>query len=252
VVARIGGIPIVAAAVLLTVVAILCKSTGAIALMIIAMGVLALSRLVRSRIPVLVVLLLAPAYMTVRATGAWSGDSLVQAAGAIGEGQSGSVQMRLTNEDLLAARAMQRPILGWGLWSGKDASAEDAGFNSMNAVTDGWWAIVFGTSGFVGLISFTITMLLPVFWLCWRVPPKVMFDREHAPAFAMAMLVVMFVLDCLSNAMMNPIFIVAVGGLSGLATLRANAMPAVGGATRRVFRRKPLDRPREETEGRLQ
>jgi hypothetical protein len=252
VVARIGGVPSVSVAVLLIVVAVVCKSTGAVILMILALGVVSLSQLGRSRIPVLVMLLLAPAYMSARSTGAWSGASLVQAADAIGENQAGSLQMRLTNEDLLAARAMQKPVLGWGVWGGKGASGADGGFNSMGAVTDGWWAIVFGTSGFVGLISFTVAMLLPVVWLCRRFPPSVMLDCEHAPAFAMGMLVVMFVLDCLFNAMMNPIFVVAAGGLSGLSTLRVTPQRAVGGTARRVARAARRGRPREETEGRLQ
>ena len=229
---RMGPMRSVYAAGLLVVIAVLCKSTGAIVLMLMALGFAALSRIGRSRIPVIVMLLLAPAYMGVRATGIWSGDHLVQAANVVGEDQAGSLQMRITNENIIAARAMRKPVLGWGTWS--KGGDDESGFNKMNAVTDGYWTIVLGSAGFVGLVSFTTAMLLPALLLVRRLAPATLLDSVHSPAFAMAMIVIMFIIDCLFNAMPNPVFPVAVGGLAVLATLRVAPQLATGAAGRPI------------------
>ena len=63
------------------------------------------------------------------------------------------------NDDMLIAKAMQKPIFGWGGW-GRNRVYDESGRDI--AVTDGFWILVFGSNGYVGLMSMTLAMLLPV------------------------------------------------------------------------------------------
>jgi len=53
----------------------------------------------------------------VRITGAVPSADLVAAAGtALGADRAQSLESRLTNEDMLTVRALERPAFGWGGW----------------------------------------------------------------------------------------------------------------------------------------
>ena len=65
----------------------------------------------------------------------------------------------LENDDMLIAKAMQKPLFGWGGWS-RNRVFEESGRDM--AVTDGFWILELGSNGCVGLISMTLAMLLPV------------------------------------------------------------------------------------------
>ena len=45
---------------------------------------------------------------------------------------------------------------------------------------------------------------------------KTWMNRDIAPVVALVVVIILYVLDCLLNAMINPIFILTCGGLSGL------------------------------------
>src|SRR5947209_15164367 len=78
--------------------AILCKSTGAILLMVLGLVVLWASQRFRSAVPALVLASLAPLYCGIRTLGLWDGRGAVAlAASAIGEDRGQSVEFRLIN-----------------------------------------------------------------------------------------------------------------------------------------------------------
>jgi hypothetical protein len=61
-------------------------------------------------------------------------------------------------------------------------------------------------------------MLLPVVTLFWsRYPARTWTNPQVAPAVAVAVAIVLYMLDCVMNAMINPIYIFACGGIAGLA-----------------------------------
>lgn len=63
------------------------------------------------------VLGIAPAYYVFRSTELWSGRSLVVLAEmTVGEVRAALLDYRPENAALLIAKAVQRPILGWGGW----------------------------------------------------------------------------------------------------------------------------------------
>ena len=79
----------------------------------------------------------APLYCGVRTVGLWDGHSAVALTKSIvGEDRAGSLEFRLDNEDMLIARAMQRPLFGWGGWGRARVHDEDG---KDISVTDGLW-----------------------------------------------------------------------------------------------------------------
>lgn len=192
---------------------ILCKSAGALALLAGGAGVLFATRWTRS--PVWLALLIAApvGYMAVRSTGEWSGRPLIAIAEMISDERAGSLQMRLDNEDLLAEKAWDRPAFGWGAW-GRNRVYDEQGRDLTT--TDGLWIITFGQRGLIGLAALYLMLLLPAVLMVTQLPAAAWSSIDGAPAAAVAVLLVLFVCDSLFNAMPNPLYVLAAGGLGGL------------------------------------
>jgi len=201
----------------LIVTAVLCKSVGALVLMLGGMGVFWLIRSRRRAWPLLLVMAVVPAYIGVRAPGLWSGRDLVAAAGMIGERQAGSLRFRMENEDILAEKAMQRPLVGWGGWGRNRVHDEETGRDI--SVTDGLWIIALGQHGVIGVSGLFGSLLLPGALLVRRIcgPQGRTLPPESAvPPLILATVVTLYAIDCLPNGMINPIFTLTSGALGGL------------------------------------
>ena len=161
------------------------------------------------------------------------------AAGAgLDEDRAGSVGFRLRNENLLRDKALQRPILGWG---GGDRSRV---FNSEGddvAVTDGLWIMALGRNGFVGLAANFGLLLLPAYLFLRRFPPATWTDPEVAPLAVGAVVLAMFAVDCLFNAMLNPVYFLMAGGLTTLTV--GTPTPAVADEVPAAADTPPLSLP---------
>lgn len=69
-----------------------------------------------------------------------------------------SLQFRIENEELLLARAQERPLFGWGGFG--RAFLHDPVTGEMTTIADGAWVILLGTSGWLGYIGeFGLTAL---------------------------------------------------------------------------------------------
>jgi tetratricopeptide (TPR) repeat protein len=86
----------------------------------------------------------------------------------------------------------------------------------VTTIVDGYWIIVFGVSGLIGLYSLIAMFLLPIVLLMRRHPVSTWTQPDVAPASALAALMAVVMIDDLSNAMLNPIYALIVGGLSAL------------------------------------
>ncbi len=198
---------------LLVPVVVLVKSTGAIALALAGGAVLWLSPTTGSRWWLLLLLALPVAYCSARASGLWSGAEMVEwTAANIEQDRAGSLEFRLNNENILIAKALQRPLAGWGGW-GRGRVYNEAGEDV--SVTDGLWVIVLGDRGVVGLVLLGAAMLLPVGRFAVGTPPERWHAPEVAPATGCAVVVTLWVLDSLFNAMPNPLYVVMAGALAG-------------------------------------
>ena len=197
----------------LAVTTLLCKSFGAVVLLLVGIGVLIASRHSANRAFILALALAPVLYMTLRIPGIWSGGDLTELVSSVDRSRAASLQFRLDNEDKLLERAQMRPLFGWGGWGRarvRDPQGRDI------SVTDGLWIIALGNNGFVGLFALTGTVLV-AFWGLWsRFPARVWKHRYVSPAVAMCVMVLLFLIDCLFNDMKNPAYTLAGGGLACL------------------------------------
>lgn len=212
--ASILGVPSGVAVVALAVVAVLCRSTGALALLVAGVAVLAARR---TWAPALVgLLLVAPfLYIGLRASALWSGQNLVDLVAEVSPTRAESLSYRLRAEDLLVEHALRQPFLGWGGYGRNRPIAFDA--SAVPMATDGFWIIAFGQCGVFGLASALALLLLGPAVLWFRLPPEGWGADRLAPVAVAALVLALFMIDCLFNAMMNPLFCLFAGGLTAAA-----------------------------------
>jgi len=214
---RFWSMPMYAAVAILTFTTIWCRSTAAVGFLLIGITTLFMSK--RFRKPIFLICLIAIPlfYLPTRATGIWSGKDIVSfISDNISKDRAASLDFRMHNENILADKAMQKPVFGWATW-GKARVYDDEGRDI--SVTDGWWIITLGNHGLVGLTSFTLAVLMPVFILLRYYPARYWDHPKVAPAVVLSLLLALYMVDCLLNAMINPIFMAAAGGITGLTPL---------------------------------
>jgi tetratricopeptide (TPR) repeat protein len=211
---------------------ILCRSTGAIALMAMGMLLLWLSDRFKTRVLMIGLIFVGPVYVAVRATNIWSGQQAVDISNAVvGPVRAQSLEYRFQCENLLAAKAIQQPVFGWGGW-GRSAVRwdEESDYNQSAVATDGLWIILLGAKGFVGLTLFYLTLILPAILFVWRFPPRLWGDPRLAAGTLAAAFLCLYMVDCLLNAFPNMIYLTLAGGLISLdpEQFRAIAAPRPG------------------------
>jgi tetratricopeptide (TPR) repeat protein len=205
----------------LTITTVLCKSTGSLVLLAGGVALCFAIKWTKSRIPVLILLAITPLYLSTRSTGFWSGAELADLTRAtVGVEREQSLQCRLDNENMLVAKALQRPVFGWGGW-GRSRVTDEEGRDA--SITDGLWVIALGNYGLVGLAAINAVMLLPLVVLLKRVPVTRWLDPDVAPAAVLAVLAALYSFDSLMNAMVNPIYTLAIGSLTALGNRRTMA-----------------------------
>lgn len=193
---------------------VLCKSTGALGLLLVGLAVIIISTKFRTPVLVYVLILLPVLYMTTRGTGSWDGMNAVSLASQLSEHRAASLQYRLDNENLLIDKALEKPVFGWGGWG--RSRVYGAGGRDIT-VTDGYWIIVLGTTGLFGIVTFTLIVLTPVLIFLRRYPVQSWSDPPVCAVVSLPILLCLFMIDNLLNAMPIPIYMLIAGGLSNLA-----------------------------------
>lgn len=202
------------AVLLLLITVILCKSTGALGLLLLGVVVLHGVHATRKSLPILVLIAIPLFYVLTRGTGAWDGQNLINAVSRVATAErTGSLAFRLENENILAVKAKERPLLGWGEW-GRSFVRDDDG--KVLSVPDGMWILAFGKSGLVGLAAVLLTLLLPPLLFLHRYPPARWRDPPVAAITVAPLLMCLFTIDSLFNDMFNPLIVILAGGLTGL------------------------------------
>jgi len=226
--ARLLSIPSPALIVPLLATTLLLKSAGAFVLLLLGLSFLYLSNKTKSTLLIWVLLLVPPSYMVLRTTGIWSGENL---SGLVAEKFSAergqSLQFRFDNETILIDKALEGTFFGWGGWN-RSRVYDDEGRDI--SITDGLWIITLGTRGIYGLMLLLLTVQLPMLLLLYRAPPGRWHTRAYAPAAVLAVILCLYMMDNLLNAMVNPIFMLSNGGLCGF----LSQAPQHGGGTSEV------------------
>lgn len=209
------GVPIrwVVAALVLT--AVLCKSAGALALLACGTLVVVLARRFKTALPLVVLLLASPTYLALRIAGRVAEEQVVGLArDASGAERSQSLQFRFWNEQLLLARALEKPVTGWGRWG--RFLVVDAETGRSATIPDGLWIVALGEYGLVGLGAIAATLLLPVYLFLRRYRVERWSTPQLGPAAALALILALYMIDNIANAMINPLYFLAAGALTGV------------------------------------
>ena len=142
------------------------------------MSVLWMSTRFKTTVFLWALVLIPPVYVAVRVPNLWSGQQLIDLIKEyISEERAGSLEYRFFCEKLLVARAVERPMLGWGGW-GRSA----VNLDGKEIPTDGLWIITLGIRGFVGLILLYLVMDLPAILFLLRFPVRTWHNPQVAPA----------------------------------------------------------------------
>ncbi len=207
------GVPFYVFVAAVFVTAILCKSTGAILLLILGIGTMVATRYLRNSLPLIAVSLIYVVYVSLRASGLWSGTELVTAANQVfGEDRAASIDVRITNENALVGRATQRPVFGWGGW-GRSRITDAMGHDI--SITDSQWVITYGMNGFLGLASIAALVIVPIMMIPRKIPPRLWFHPAVVAVPTLALVLALWMIDNTMNNMFNPIYVLIAGGLAG-------------------------------------
>ncbi len=195
---------------------VLCRSTGALSLFFIGLGFLLIAKYFRTALPVFLLIGGMAVYLYVNSeTETYFSDQLISYLSQIfPEDRIASLEFRFNNEELLVDRAREQLTFGWAGWGRSRLMNPETG---QLTIQDSLWVIALGENGIVGLTSLYTAMLLPVAAIFWsRYPARLWTNPKVAPVAAVGLMVVLYMLDCIMNAMVNPIYILACGGIAGL------------------------------------
>jgi hypothetical protein len=213
---RVGRVPTGALVPILCITTVALKSVNAWLLLVFGILILWLVTGWRTAWPVWASLALILLYIGARASGVWTGQELTALTANVLDAKTLSLGFRLENEQQLAERARLHPLLGWGRWA--RSSVTDA-MGNVISTADSLWIIAFGQQGTVGLAALFAFLLLPVIFLLRYVPVASWYHSEFAPAAALAVILLLYTIDNLANAMPNPTYLLAAGGLLTLPSL---------------------------------
>jgi tetratricopeptide (TPR) repeat protein len=197
----------------LLVTTVLCRSTGALSLLVAGIATLWICTRLNSKVLMCVLLLSAPIYYAVRIPNLWRAEELVKLVSTyLSAERAQSFEFRLQNEDILVQKALQQPVFGWGGW-GRSRVYDK--FGKDVSITDGYWIICLGHYGLVGLFFWTTFLLLPAALFFVRYPVRQWQGSTVAPLAIVATLLGLYMIDCLLNGFVNLVYITASGGLIG-------------------------------------
>ncbi|MAX52590.1 MAG: hypothetical protein CMH22_11470 [Methylophaga sp.] len=97
------------------------------------------------------------------ATGLFPHKELISIAEELSADRAASLNYRFENENILLSHANEKPLFGWGGW-GRNRVFDPITGEDIT-VTDGYWVIVLGTSGWVGFLSKFLFLFLPIVFL---------------------------------------------------------------------------------------
>ena len=205
---KIGILSIGMVALYLIFTTIMIKSFFAIVLMFTGIIGYYSVKVLRHPLPLLVLIAIVPLYQFARASGSFTGESLVNVTEHVfGENRSGSLKYRLDNEDIIIEHAVSaKPWLGWGTWG--DYLVDD------HTVPDGMWVIALGKYGIVGLTALTLTLLTGPTLMLLGLHRKYLNLPDAAPALILTTMMILYSYDCLMNSFPSAIFGLICGGVA--------------------------------------
>jgi hypothetical protein len=216
---RMARLPIWVFVLPLIVTTIFLTSAGALIFLICGIALLVSMRWVRSYLLMTLLICVPIAYVATRAVLRVDTDQI--ALSIIKENfdaeRAQSFQFRLENEKPMTEKSARRPWFGWGGYGRFLIHNPDG---TIATVPDSQWIIALGETGVVGVMAFFL-MMVPVARALWRVPKELWTHPAVSGVMALSIVLIFYAFDNLMNAMHNPLFFLAMGGLSGVPNFHA-------------------------------
>jgi hypothetical protein len=214
---RILHVPAGAVAAYLSVILLLCKTLGAALYALVASPIILFMR-PRSWVKIACALLLVVcAYPMLRSYGLIPVQQISNAANSISLDRSKSLETRITNEELLLAKAQQKPWFGWGTWGRNRVRDEYTGLDV--SVTDGGWIIEFGTFGWLGYLSLFGLFAVAGFRALGAVGDQI--TPASVTIGGLSLLLAINVVDMIPNSNMTTMTLLLAGSMASAARVRA-------------------------------
>lgn len=232
---HVWGVPMVFVFIILFLTTGLVRSSGAILLMFVLLASMFIIRYYNTKLPITLILIAVVSVLFLRSTGLWKGEALAQfVIDNVSEDRGGSIMFRFENENKILEHTYEKPVFGWGGW-GRAYEIQRPG-RIITVTPDSYWIIAFGEHGVVGLVSLFGFLLIPPAVLLSRMRSEQWIDPRYAAVSGLAIVTFIYSLDGIFNAMINPIFIAALGGVATMGvTLRQG---------RAAARQAPVAQPR--------
>lgn len=210
--ARALGFRVGIVAVVLSVILVLCKSSGALFYLVAAMPFLLwFNSLGQARLAAAIALFVF-IYPLLRFNDLIPVQDIADFfASTAGAERAASLQFRFDNESALLDHAAKRLWFGWG---GYSRSFVYSGGGRLDTVVDGLWVAQLGGSGLVGFVGAFGLLLAPLIAFSRRLSS---FDRRGRFLSSTALLMMsFFVLDLVPNSGIGPYLIMTIGALAAL------------------------------------
>ncbi len=169
----------------------------------------------RTQIRVAILLaLIASTYPVLRGANLIPVQEIVAKVQEVNPDRAQSFGFRINNENLLLARAQEKPLFGWSGWGRNLILNGETG--EIETIPDGRWIIVLGTYGWLGYIAEFGLLTLPLLLLGWRTRA---IDAAALPADAavLSLILAITMIDMLLNATLVPFTWLIAGAILGYA-----------------------------------
>ena len=198
-------------ALVLMITTVLCKSVGAVLLLVVGAAALTWTRRGRHRWVLGALLAITPVYIGAQVAGAIPGEAITGIVGeTLGSRHASSIEMRLEAERSLVAKGRQRPLMGSGP-EGHFRISEDG--RELARATDSAWIIFFGKYGLVGLLAFYGGLLFIVGSRTRRLGFATR-PSDAVVTLTLAVVLTLYLLDSLLNANSSLLIMLIAGALA--------------------------------------
>jgi hypothetical protein len=164
-------------------------------------------------------LLLVCAYPVLRTYDIIPVQHISSAATSISLDRSRSFETRIENEDLLLAKALQKPWFGWGTWGRNRVRDQYTGQDIT--ISDGGWIIQFGSFGALGYISLFGLLAAAGFRALRSIGSEL--TPESVTTGGLSLLLAVNVIDMIPNSNLTPLTLLIAGSIASAARVRVRS-----------------------------
>jgi hypothetical protein len=211
---------------------VLCKSMGALTLLGLGAAAVFAVRAAGKRVVIWALVMAPVLFVFARLICNWQARELIDLLHQHYPDRAESVEFRISSEQAFMPGIWHRPWFGWSAWDFTPPSRDPD--DPLHLARDSFWLITSCCFGLVGVALFFWVHLAPIVAVLRKLPLRDWTGRHGAGLCALVVAICMFVGDCLFNAMINPVYTMALGGLTSF---------AVGLVTRPALAARPGHRP---------